>query len=263
MGVRAQVLSPMPELLSYWGPPAEAAIACRRVNEWIAEQVAEHQGVLYGLGIVPMQDPDLAVEEVSRLAEIGLQGAMVGSNVEGRILSDERFFPVFEALEGAGLSVFVHSFHPHQAAQLPRGPIGSAVSFPQEIATAMGALIATGILDRLRGLRIGASHGAGGLVFTLGRLSYVWRQGGPLAEVLREDPEWYARRIFYDTLLFRPDALRFLIDSVGPEQVFIGSDYPFSSVAPGWPLDEVADQVGRTAVDTIEENSAVAFLGLD
>jgi len=262
MGVRAQVLSPMPELFSYWALPEEAAEACRRVNDWIVGCVTEHAGRFFGLGIVPMQDPELAAREVDRLAQAGLQGVMVGSNVEGRLLADEGFFPVFEAAESSEMAVFVHSFHPPQAPQLPRGPAGSAVSFPQEIAVGIGALIACGLPERLPRLRLGASHGGGGLVFTLGRLSHAWSQGGRLAEVLPEDPYAYASRIFYDTLLFRAESLRFLIEIAGASQVVVGSDYPFSSLQPGWPLHALLEELGPEGVSGIEEANALAFLGV-
>lgn len=261
--VRAQVLSPMPELFSYWAPPAEAAEMCRRVNDWIAAAAEAHPGSFHGLGIVPMQDPELAADEVGRVAASGLRGVMVGSNIEGRLLSDERFMPFFQAAADTGMAVFVHAFHPPQAAQLPAGPAGSAVTFPQEIAVAMGALIAAGVLARVPRLRLGASHGGGGLVFTIGRMSHAWAQGGALADVLPDDPMAYARRIFYDTLIFRADALRFLLQTVGAAQVVVGSDYPFSSVAPGWPLQELAGELGPAAVAVVEEQSASAFLGLD
>lgn len=261
--VRAQVLSPMPELFSYWAPPAEATEACRRVNDWIAAAVAEHPGTFHGLGIVPLQEPELAAEEVARVAASGLRGVMVGSNVEGRLLSDETMLPFFEAAAEAGLAVFVHAFHPPQAAQLPRGPVGSAVTFPHEIAVGIGALIAGGVLARVPRLRLAASHGGGGLVFTIGRMSHAWARGGPLSDVLPEDPMAYARRVFYDTLLFGADALRFLLQAVGAGQVVVGSDYPFSSVEPGWPLQELAGELGPVTVAVVEEQSAAAFLGLD
>lgn len=259
--VRAQVLSPMPELFSYWAPPGQAAEVCRRVNDWIAAAVADHPGTFHGLGIVPLQDPELAAAEVVRLAGSGLSGVEVGSNVEGRLLSDERLEPFFEVAAAAGMGVLVHAFHPPQANQVPRGPAGSAVTFPHEVAVGVGALIAGGVLARLPGLRLAASHGGGGLVFTLGRMSHAWAHG-PLGDTLPEDPMAYARRLFYDTLLFRADALRFLLQAVGERQVVVGSDYPFSSVEPGWPLQELAAELGPAAMAVVAEESAAAFLGL-
>lgn len=258
---RMQVLSPMPELFSYWAQPAEAAEACRRVNDWIAAAVADYSGIFHGLGIVPLQSPDLAVEEVYRVADSGLRGVEVGSNVDGRLLSDESMLPFFAAAADAGLGVFVHAFQPPQARQLPKGAAGSAVTFPQEIAVGVGALIAAGVLAQLPSLRVAASHGGGGLVFTLGRMSHAWAHG-PLADTLPDDPMVYARRLFYDTLLFRADALQFLLATVGESQVFVGSDYPFSSVEPGSPLRELADELGPKVIATVEEASAAAFLGL-
>lgn len=261
--IEAQVLSPMPELFCYWAPAPAAAASCRRVNEWIAEQVKGFPGRFYGFGIVPLQDPDATVAETVACATLGLHGVMIGSNVNGLLPSDERFTGFFESAEREGLAVFVHSFHPPQASQLKPGAVASAVTFPQEIAVAMGSLIACGILDRLPLLRLGASHGGGGLALTLPRLGHVWERNAELRSRLSSPPGTYARRLYYDTLLFGAASLRFLIETAGASQVVIGSDYPFSSVAPGWPLDQLAAELGEEAVTRIKEANARAFLGLD
>jgi len=37
-----------------------------------------------------------------------------------------------------------------------------------------------------------------------------------------------AKTFYYDTILYDRPALRFLADSVGPDRIVVGSDYPFS-----------------------------------
>jgi aminocarboxymuconate-semialdehyde decarboxylase len=37
----------------------------------------------------------------------------------------------------------------------------------------------------------------------------------------------YLRRIWFDTLVYEPQALRHLIDVVGVSQLVVGTDYPF------------------------------------
>ena len=52
MGLALQVLSPMPELLSYWMAPADAQQLLRYLNDQIASMVDAGNGQLAGLGAV-------------------------------------------------------------------------------------------------------------------------------------------------------------------------------------------------------------------
>jgi aminocarboxymuconate-semialdehyde decarboxylase len=58
MHIARQVLSPMPELLSYWLPLDDALPLTRHVNDTIGAMVARAPDKFIGLGSVPMQDPD-------------------------------------------------------------------------------------------------------------------------------------------------------------------------------------------------------------
>src|SRR5690242_7439249 len=61
-GIAMQAISVMPELFSYW---AEAEIArnfCRHLNEAVAVMAEAAPDRLVGLGIVPLQDADAAIE---------------------------------------------------------------------------------------------------------------------------------------------------------------------------------------------------------
>lgn len=57
MGVASQVLSPMPELLSYWWDASSAQVLLRFLNETIAQMIATSRGAMFGLAAVPLQDP--------------------------------------------------------------------------------------------------------------------------------------------------------------------------------------------------------------
>ena len=83
-GVDAQVISPMPELLSYWFTPEDSLEFGRYTNEFIATMVQSSPKTFYGLGMVPLQDPDLAAKELARLKQMGLAGIELGSNILGK-----------------------------------------------------------------------------------------------------------------------------------------------------------------------------------
>ena len=201
-GVVTQVLSPMPELFSYWAEPDPAARYCAAMNNWIAEAVRSHPGSFEGLGIVPLQAPDVAGEMLADVRSQGLRGVEIGTNVNGMPLHDRRLEPFFTEAERLGLAVFVHAFHPPRFETLTSPMAANAVTFPLEIGFAIGGLIAEGVVGRCPGLRLCASHGGGALSMIIPRLSFMWANDAAIREKAPERPDVYARRLFYDLLVF-------------------------------------------------------------
>lgn len=245
-----QVLSPMPHLFSYWAPLDQAQRFCSGINDWLASAVCRYPDRFHALGVLPLQDPDVAAAMLTEVRDLGLSGIELGTNVSGISIADRRFWPVFEEAEHLGLSVFLHAFQPPLAPSVHQS-VASAVCFPLDIGFAVAGLIANGVLGSVPRLRLCASHGGGALAFSLPRLTHQWRSKTALRERLAEAPDTTARRLFYDILLFDPKPLRYLLEAVGPEQVLVGSDYPFLDVPPEWPLGELrlsADEVERIRV---------------
>jgi aminocarboxymuconate-semialdehyde decarboxylase len=237
-GTSHQTLSPMPELFSYWAPPAEGEVFCRRMNEWLVA-ATEHDSFSYdAFGIAPLQDVGRAVTVARAAKEIGLTGIEVGTRVGDVPIADPGFRPFLEACEELELVVFVHSFHPNCGATIEHDQARMAAALPHEVGCAAAELIATGRLSETPGLRVLVSHGGGTLAFALPRLSFVWHNDESFRTVLPEPPLDVARRLYYDTLTFSGDALRHLVELVGDERVLIGSDYPFLKAPIGWTVDE-------------------------
>src|SRR3954454_10056947 len=110
-GADAQVISPMPELLAYWFTPEDGLEMSRYVNEDIARLVQAAPTQLYGLGMVPLQDPDLAAQELSEIKRMGLLGVELGSKILDKSLGEPQFLSFFQEVERQGLAVFVHALH--------------------------------------------------------------------------------------------------------------------------------------------------------
>jgi len=90
-GLDAELLSPFPALLSYRAPATTGLDLCRITNEYIAGLVAAYPGRFYGLGTIPLQDPDLATAELTELGKLGLAGVEIASNIDGASLHEARF----------------------------------------------------------------------------------------------------------------------------------------------------------------------------
>src|SRR5258705_10874545 len=150
MGITTQVLSPMPELLSYWMEPDDTRQLGRHINGDIAAMVAAAPDRFRGLGMVPLQAPDLAAAELDHvMRDLGLDGVEIGTNVGGQPIGDPMFEPFFAAAEELGALIFVHPLRAAGRDQVI-GPPGleQIVAFPCETALAIASMITGGMLHR-------------------------------------------------------------------------------------------------------------------
>jgi aminocarboxymuconate-semialdehyde decarboxylase len=264
MGVARQVVSPMPELLSYWLDPLDAAALLRHVNGAIAEMVAEDPARLIGMGAVPLQDVDLAIRELRHnLEALSLGAVEVGSNVDGVPIGDPRFAPFFEAAADMDIAVFVHALRAAGKERLVGPPVlEQIIAFPGEIGLAVASMITGGILVRHPHLRIAFSHGGGGLAMMLARMEHFWSELPKFGDLLAESPRQTARRAYYDLAVFDPAVVRFLADSFGTNRLLIGSDYPFGAYekAPHRLLRRAG--FGEADIKAVAETNAERYLGL-
>ncbi|NEE00466.1 amidohydrolase family protein [Phytoactinopolyspora halotolerans] len=232
-GVGAEVLSPMPPLLRYDLPADDGLALARHVNHFTAELTSHDPERFVGLGMVPMQDPDAASAELAAVAEAGLAGVEIASNILGSSIGDEKFLPFFAEAERLGLAIFVHAM-PAPTDRLPRSGMGTYV-VGIEGTLAAASLILGGTAAACPNLRISFSHAAGGLAMMLPRANYFW--GGswneeaknPERAVMPDDgpsPLEYARRFYYDSMVFDHRAIRYLIDLLGADRLLVGSDFP-------------------------------------
>jgi aminocarboxymuconate-semialdehyde decarboxylase len=232
-GVDVEVLSPMPPLLRYDLPVADGLALARHVNEFTARLCAFDPSRLIGLGMVPLQDPDAAAAELAAVVELGLRGVEIASNVLDVPIGDERFLPFFAEAERLGLAIFVHAM-PSASAGLP-APARGTYAVGVQGAVAAASLVTGGTAAKCPGLRVSFSHGAGGFPLMIPRAQYFWSGAWneepvvPGRAVMPDDgpsPFEYARRFYYDSLVFDRRALRYLIDALGPDRLLVGSDFP-------------------------------------
>ena len=262
MRIARQVLSPMPELLSYWLPLDDAKSLIRYLNDTIANMVIAAPQRFTGLGGVPLQDVDAAVRELEYCRSLGFAGVEIASHVNGVSIGDARFAPFFSEAERLGAAVFVHALRP---AGLERvvGPFSEqAVCFPGDIGLACASMITGGIGARHPRLRIAFSHGGGVMSMLLARLVQAWNVVPKTKEALAESPAVTARRFYYDHLVFDPANVRHVVATFGESQILLGSDYPFAlgDTQPVKTLE--AAELSPAAVAAISSANAKRFLGL-
>lgn len=228
--VARQVLSPMPELLSYWLDGEDGAAMCRFLNETIAGMVDASPAHFTGLAAVPLQDPDRAITELQHaIRDLKLAGVEIGSNINGTPIGAPEFKPFFQACAELGAAVFVHPLRPAGMDRLVGPPIyEQTVAFPGEIGLSAISMITGGTLAEVPDLRIAFSHGGGSLQVLIPRLQQAWEILPAVRDALEQAPREAVKRMFYDDLLYDAGAIEALVRLAGPTQVMVGTDYPFT-----------------------------------
>jgi predicted TIM-barrel fold metal-dependent hydrolase len=231
-------------------------------NEKLAELCASKPDRFAGFASLTLQAPDLAVQELEiAIKKQGLKGAAIGGAVNGEAFSDSKFHPVWAKAEELGVPLFIH---PQGIPELNKrltgnGWLSNAIAFPAETSIALSHLIFEGTFDRFPKLKVIAAHGGGFLPSYADRSDHACLVGpkGCNPDIkLQKQPTEYLKQIYFDSLIFTPEAIRHLAAQVGASQIVLGSDYPYP-----WQMqpvdhifastslsdDEKADILGRTA----------------
>jgi uncharacterized protein len=89
---------------------AETATSRPRVpNELVAQACRDHPKAFVGFGSVDPLKGDAAVEELERVADLGMRGVKLHPSLQAFAPDDERFFPLYERCEDLGLIVLFHT----------------------------------------------------------------------------------------------------------------------------------------------------------
>jgi aminocarboxymuconate-semialdehyde decarboxylase len=214
LGIDVQVLSPLPALMPWWAEAGDAREWCRAVNEATAAAVSVGRGRFFGLGIVPMQDTDLAAAEVDRVKDLGLVGVEIGTAVDGqRSFADVSVDVVLGACAEADLPILLHPNRPN-----PYGTTHPALDAGIWLTSDTSLVMGERLLrnpEHPVGLQVCLAHGGGSLPWQWSRVA---TGTGRRAEL----PEW----ISVDTAGCTRRQVDHLVDVVGPDRVLFGTDLP-------------------------------------
>jgi len=212
----------------YWAEPAAAAELARMVNEFTAQEVRKRPAQWVGLATLPLQDTGLAVRELTHAVNnLGLKGVVMGSNVNGRGFDEEAFLPFFAKVEELGVPIFIHPNNPAGIERIRNYYLANFLGLPLESTITAAHLVFGGILDRFPNLKICLSHAGGVLPFLVGRLEHGQAERPEARERCKHPFSYYLKNFYCDTITFRPDTLRFVLELMPPGHVFLGTDYPY------------------------------------
>ncbi len=266
MGIDIQVVAPAPGQCYYTVDPKIAESAHRLANDGVAEYCARKPDRFVGLGVVTLQEPELAVRE--------LDYVMGNSETEGRRDPHQRRRPgtvrckISSLLRQGGGARRLHHDAPERIypwrAPDPLSTFNNVLGNPLDTTLALHNLIFSGTLARFPELKLMAVHGGGYLPSYSGRIDHAWGARRDSHAELPLPPTTYLRQVYLDTVVFTYHQLAYLIDVFGPDRIVMGTDYPFD-MAEYNPIGHVAGVEGMDEVTLaqIAGGNAARVLGLD
>lgn len=237
LGVDKQALTLYGDFNRYDLRSEKARQVFRAGNNEVAAMVDDYPDRFVGLGMVPLQDVDMAVDELERAVnDLGIRGVTIKDHINGHTLDEPRFLPFWETAERLGAVVEVHQGTTIVASRIPRYFLENTVGNLVERTLTFGALVQGGVMDHFPKLKLCLLHGGGYVAFGIARMDKGWKaakldymakySSENARQSLPRPPSSYVGSFYYDCATFSEPTLRFLIDTVGIDWVVFGTDYP-------------------------------------
>lgn len=260
MGVDIQVVSANILHNCTYSLPGDEALRLERIgNDAIAETVAKNPDRLVGIGSVPLQSTELAIQEMERATgELGLKGLVIASRAHETDLGDPSLRPFWRRAEALGVPIFIHPAG-NPDPRLRKHSMLISLGQPLEEAYAQCSLIYDGVMDECPNLKIAFAHGGGFIPYYSGRFDWLYSRG--TTTHINGDVSSYLRTFHYESVVFDPTVLERLADKVETSHIMLGTDYPFGEWKPVELIGN-ARRIPEAARDAMLGANAARFLGI-
>jgi aminocarboxymuconate-semialdehyde decarboxylase len=175
-----------------------------------------------------MQAPELAIAELQRaMGDLGLKGLMINDHVNGLTYDHEVFRDFWAAADELGAFFLIHQFHPTTVTYRTESYfLFNSVGNLVDRTLTFGALVYGGIVDDFPNIKFCLAHAGGYVPYAFDRMDKGWEKFPDSRGRTTGPPSTYADRFYFDTVIFKDTHLRFLVDTVGIDQMVFGTDWP-------------------------------------
>lgn len=209
--------------------PEQSTKLIRAINDGFADLQSQHPDRITALGMLPLREPEEAVAEVDRIIDdLDFHGIALPTSINGTKLSQPELAPVFDRVDDAELTVFIHPHGNVLSDEL--GPdesfLNPLVIFPTETTFQVARLIYDGFFDD-HDFDVVLSHMGGALLQLAGRLERGRDEIDDPASRPDRPIRKYLQEFYYDSISFHRPSLTAALDTVGIDQFVFGTDFPF------------------------------------
>jgi aminocarboxymuconate-semialdehyde decarboxylase len=242
----------------YWASPEFGLALSRAFNDACAAAHRKYPRRFLGTIMLPMQSPELALQELERAAKLpGMCSVYMAMHINGKNLDEKSYWPVYEKIEALGLPLSLHPVNPCCIERMRNFHMRNLIGNPHEAAIAAAALIFGGVLDDFPKLEVVLPHAGGSFPWLIGRFDNGVASRHELGH-MKQPASAYLRRFYYDTISHNPQIMRFLMQMVGSDRIVIGSDYNFDAgySRPVAFVDEIPDLTKHERSLILGDNAA-------
>ena len=162
-GIEAAVLYPTGGLSYGRIVDADFAIGlCQAYNDWVTDAYSDKDGRLHPVALIPMQEPEAAVEELRRaVTQLGMCGAMLPSTGLATHLGHKMYWPVYEEAQRLNVPLAIHGGAHHDLGMNTMNVFAAthAIGHPVGIMICLAAMVFNGVFDKFPTLRVGYLEG--------------------------------------------------------------------------------------------------------
>ncbi|HEX5696793.1 MAG TPA: amidohydrolase family protein [Acidimicrobiia bacterium] len=240
-GIDIQALAIVPPQYFYWLDAETGPRASAMQNDAIRAMVETQPDRFVGIANLPMDHPEAAIAEMARAnSDLGFNGFEVNADVNGGDLDQTRFDPVWARAEELEMLVILHPHGWTEPRRMDDYYLINVVCMPLASTVAVSRMILGGVFERFPGLRVLVVHGGGYLPFYFARTDHAFRVRPETRRHIPRPPSEYLHKLYFDTTVFDPAAVEYLVGEFGADHVLMGTDYPFD-MGPTDPLAFLAE----------------------
>jgi aminocarboxymuconate-semialdehyde decarboxylase len=259
LGIDRQILSPTHHVFNYSSSSEIAAKISRSQNDGLSAVCRDNRQLFSGNATLPMQDSRAAITELDRsYSKLEIEGVEIGTNIAGKNLDNESLCPVDERIQELKLPIFVHPNDFLGPERLSKYYMGIVVGTIAETTIAVTSLLLGGVFKKFPGLKFIFCHGGGAIPYQISRIRHALSTRDEIkGSVPFDDND--LKNLFFDSVLFDRESMKFLIETWGADNVVFGTDYPFNMG--NWKSHDILESLKFKGKEKIFETNVMGLYG--
>lgn len=225
-GIDVQVLSLSTPSVYYYSDDDSLQLS-KMTNDDLVALREKYPKRFWCLATVPLNNVELALQELDRaINQLGMNGLIIGSNINGKPLNSPEFEPFWAACNKMKIAITMHPMPPLGSELMYEYGLAPMVGFMFDSTLAAARMVYDGIFERYPDIKLVVPHLGSAVPYIIERLDNGYRYIPDCREKISKLPSEYFKNLYYDTVSFHKPALMCAYQTFGAERIVLGSDYP-------------------------------------
>lgn len=201
-------------------------------NDGLSEICRKYPNRFACLASIPLVDMKYAMEELNRAADkLGMDGILLGTNINGKPLDSEEFIPIFEEINRRKIPIFLHPMDPRAPELFKDYHMASIAGFVFETTLTATKMVLSGLFKKYPDFQMVLPHLGGTIPFLHPRMDLSFQTYESARKGIGETgnlPSDYLKRLYYDTTTSYRSTFLFTYQFVGADHLLFGTDFPYT-----------------------------------